>query len=119
MAVSRGTVFNEKAFDAVLLNLNINTSLGNSHNYTTSDVEILILLSLEELESVELHGCLTGLLRHSILPVHLITLLGQFELIGHIIRKTRNINSSSEEPMNQNISIPSNRRSEMGVKFDG
>jgi hypothetical protein len=42
-------------------------------------------LILEIQEGVELHTCLGSQLRHSIFSIHLVTLLGHFELIRHVV----------------------------------
>ena len=89
-----------KAFDSVLLNLNIDTSLCDSHDNASNVLFFDIRLRVKELESVELNTCHRGKLSHSILTIHLVTLFREFELVCHIVVQRGDVDSSGQKTVN-------------------
>lgn len=79
-----GVVLDEQAFDAILLNEDVDACLGDAHDDCLHCSDLNGLGS-EELESVELDAGLRGQLSKSILSVHLVTLLGHLEFVSHVI----------------------------------
>ena len=77
-------VLHEQSLNSVFLNQDIHTCLSDAH-YKCLHHSVFFGLVLEELECVELHARLRGELSHSILAIHLITLFGHFEFVGHVI----------------------------------
>lgn len=88
-----GVVLNEQAFDAVLLNEDVDACLGDAHDDCLHRSDLNGLGS-EELESVELDAGLWGQLSKSILSVHLVALLGHLEFVSHIIWEGSDVNCS-------------------------
>lgn len=80
-----GWILGHEPFYAILLYLDIDACLSDSHDDTADELLPGVWLRFEELEGVELHTGLGGKLGHSVLAIHLIALLGELELVGHVV----------------------------------
>ena len=86
-------VLHKQALDSVLLDEHIDTCLSDTHDDSV-DEAVLKGLLLEIKERVILNARLRSKHRHSVLAVHLVALLGELELVSHVVGEGSNVNCS-------------------------